>query len=68
MKEKREQSSGAHTSHREKEKERRGTGIAWHFVSFSPRSREQEKEEGKEKGRERVLGLSAAEEGEDAAC
>lgn len=70
---KREQSLGAHTSQREREreeKERRGTGIAWHFVSFSVR--EQEKEEGKEKsergGRERVLGLSAGEEGEDTAC
>lgn len=49
---KREQSLGAHTSQREREreeKERRGTGIAWHFVSFSVR--EQEKEEGKEKSK-----------------
>lgn len=33
-----------------KEKERRGTGIAWHFVSFSVRSQEEEREDGKEKG------------------
>lgn len=67
----REQSLGAHTFQREKEKEGRGTGIAWHFVSFSVRSREQEKRKTAKtelKGRERVLGLSAGKEGEDAAC
>lgn len=68
---KREQSFGAHTSQREKErkeKERRGTGIAWHFVSFSVRSQEQEKKRKERKGRECVLGLSAGKEGEDTAC
>lgn len=56
---------------RKKGKERRGTGIAWHFVLFSVRSREQEKrrrQRKERKGRERVLGLSAGKEGEDAAC
>lgn len=71
---KREQSLGAHTSQREKErkeKERRGTGIAWHFVSFSVRSEKQEKGYGKENS-EREGSVSwdclLVKEGEDAAC
>lgn len=54
-----------------KEKERRGTGIAWHFVSFSVRSQEEEREDGKEKG-EREGSVSwdclLLKRREDAAC
>lgn len=54
-----------------KEKERRRTGIAWHFVSFSVRSQEEEREDGKEKS-EREGSVSwdclLLKRGEDAAC
>lgn len=64
----RENSLGAHTSQRKKEKEKRNWDCVALHSQYGFRSRKKKTAEKERKGRERVLGLSSDKEGEDAAC